>query len=72
MPITQTQQPTWTNAIADNIQEFPLTPISALSGDNDASEVWVFDSERLNQEPVCCLSLLQVIPIGFHGTWREG
>lgn len=39
-------------------------------GDADTSEVWVFDSERLDQEPVCRLSLPQVIPIGFHGTWR--
>lgn len=39
-------------------------------GNTDTSEVWVFDSERLNQEPVCRLSLPQVIPIGFHGTWR--
>jgi len=39
-------------------------------GDTDTSEVWVFDSDRLNQEPVCRLSLPQVIPIGFHGTWR--
>lgn len=40
-------------------------------GDTDTSEVWVFDSDRLDQEPVCRLSLPQVIPIGFHGTWRS-
>jgi carotenoid cleavage dioxygenase-like enzyme len=34
MPTTQaqTQQPAWTNAIADNIQEFSLTPLSVISG----------------------------------------
>lgn len=39
-------------------------------GDTDTSEVWIYDSDRLHQEPVCRLGLPQVIPIGFHGTWR--
>lgn len=41
-----------------------------FDGDTDASEVWVYDSDRLNQGPVCRLALPQVIPLGFHGTWR--
>ncbi len=34
------------------------------------SEVWIYGSDRLDQEPLCRLSLPQVIPPGFHGTWR--
>ncbi|NDJ18208.1 carotenoid oxygenase family protein [Myxacorys almedinensis] len=39
-------------------------------GNTDTSEVWVFDSDRLNDEPVCRLALPEVIPMGFHGTWK--
>lgn len=39
-------------------------------GNRDQSEVWVFDSDRLNDQPVCRLGLPEVIPIGFHGTWK--
>lgn len=39
-------------------------------GDRDCSEVWVFDSNRLNDDPVCRLALPEVIPLGFHGTWK--
>jgi carotenoid cleavage dioxygenase-like enzyme len=38
-------------------------------GKNHQSEVWIYDSDRLNDEPVCRLGLPSVIPIGFHGTW---
>jgi len=34
-----------------------------------ASEVWVFDSQHLDDEPVCCLGLPSVVPFGFHGAW---
>ncbi|MBD1823102.1 carotenoid oxygenase family protein [Cyanobacteria bacterium FACHB-DQ100] len=40
-------------------------------GNRDQSEVWVFDSDRLNDQPVCRLGLPEVIPIGFHGTWKS-
>jgi all-trans-8'-apo-beta-carotenal 15,15'-oxygenase len=40
-------------------------------GNTDRSEVWIYDSDRLNEEPVCRLGLPQVIPMGFHGTWRS-
>ncbi|MBD1844398.1 carotenoid oxygenase family protein [Cyanobacteria bacterium FACHB-63] len=40
-------------------------------GNRDQSEVWVFDSDGLNDEPVCRLGLPEVIPIGFHGTWKS-
>lgn len=36
----------------------------------DSSEVWVFDSHHLDDQPVCRLALPEVIPLGFHGTWK--
>ncbi|KAM3089818.1 carotenoid oxygenase family protein [Phormidesmis sp. 146-35] len=39
-------------------------------GDRDRSEVWIFDSDRLDDSPVCRLALPEVIPLGFHGTWK--
>ncbi|BAY25202.1 carotenoid oxygenase [Calothrix sp. NIES-2100] len=39
-------------------------------GNSDSSEVWVFDSDRLDDTPVCKLGLPSVIPPGFHGTWK--
>jgi len=36
-----------------------------------SSSVWVFDSDRLDDRPVCILGLPSVIPFGFHGTWRS-
>lgn len=40
-------------------------------GNIDKSEVWVFDSDRLDESPVCRLGLPSVVPMGFHGTWRQ-
>jgi carotenoid cleavage dioxygenase-like enzyme len=40
-------------------------------GNKDAIEVWVFDSDRLDESPVCKLGLPSVVPIGFHGTWKQ-
>lgn len=39
-------------------------------GKTNRSEAWIFDSERLDDEPVCKLSLPAVVPLGFHGTWK--
>ena len=39
-------------------------------GNSDTSEVWIFDSNALDSEPVCKLGLPNIIPPGFHGTWR--
>ncbi|HIK32025.1 MAG TPA: carotenoid oxygenase family protein [Oscillatoriales cyanobacterium M4454_W2019_049] len=39
-------------------------------GNTDTSEVWVFAGDRLDDEPVCRLGLPQVVPMGFHGTWK--
>ncbi len=41
-----------------------------FDGNNDSSEVWVFDAAHLDAEPVCRLELLSVVPFGFHGTWK--
>ncbi|MHC5934348.1 carotenoid oxygenase family protein [Nostoc sp.] len=39
-------------------------------GNSDSSEIWVFDSDRLDAEPICKLGLPSVIPHSFHGTWN--
>ena len=39
-------------------------------GDQNSSEVWIFDAEHLEGEPVCRLGLPSVVPNGFHGTWK--
>ncbi|BAY08939.1 carotenoid oxygenase family protein [Calothrix sp. NIES-2098] len=39
-------------------------------GNSHSSEVWVFDSDRLDETPICKLGLPSVIPPGFHGTWK--
>ncbi len=40
-------------------------------GNSDKSEVWIFDSDGLDRAPVCQLELPSVIPLGFHGTWKN-
>ncbi|WP_218079335.1 carotenoid oxygenase family protein [Anthocerotibacter panamensis] len=37
----------------------------------DNSEVWIFDHDRLDEQPVCRLRLPEIVPPGFHGTWRQ-
>ncbi|NEU74302.1 hypothetical protein PI95_017485 [Hassallia byssoidea VB512170] len=39
-------------------------------GNINSSEVWVFNADRLDEEPVCKLRLPSVIPHSFHGTWK--
>ncbi|MHC5716690.1 MAG: carotenoid oxygenase family protein, partial [Nostoc sp.] len=39
-------------------------------GNSHSSEIWIFDSARLDAEPVCKLGLPNVIPHSFHGTWN--
>lgn len=79
-----TQTGTVTEAdLGDNC--YPMEPIYApdpanpdrgwiltvvFDGNKDRSEVWVLDSDRLNDEPVCRLGLPHVVPLGFHGTWN--
>jgi carotenoid cleavage dioxygenase-like enzyme len=40
-------------------------------GNSHRSEVWIFDADRLDEEPVCKLELPSVIPHSFHGTWKS-
>ncbi len=40
-------------------------------GENHQSEVWIYDSDRLDDQPVCRLGLPSVVPMGFHGTWKS-
>jgi carotenoid cleavage dioxygenase-like enzyme len=37
---------------------------------SQSSEVWIFNSEHLDAQPVCRIALPTVIPFGFHGTWK--
>lgn len=40
-------------------------------GHQDASEVWIYECDRLEAEPICRLGLPHKIPLGFHGTWAS-
>ena len=40
-------------------------------GNSDKSEVWIFDSDAIDRTPICQLELPSVIPLGFHGTWKN-
>ena len=41
-----------------------------FDGNTDSSEVWIYDCDRLEDEPVCRLGLPSIIPHSFHGTWK--
>jgi all-trans-8'-apo-beta-carotenal 15,15'-oxygenase len=67
---------------------YPSEPIYVPKQDGDApagwvlsvvydgaahqSELWIYDSDRLTEAPVCRLHLPEVVPHSFHGTWRPG
>ncbi len=53
----------------DNYQQGWVLTI-VYDGDQNSSEVWIFDAEYLDREPICRLALPSVIPNGFHGTWK--
>jgi carotenoid cleavage dioxygenase-like enzyme len=40
-------------------------------GDHHRSELWIYDSDHLEDAPVCRLELPGVIPHSFHGTWQS-
>ncbi len=40
-------------------------------GNSHCSQLYIFDSERLTDEPVCILALPTVIPLPFHSTWNS-
>ncbi|MGP1373378.1 MAG: carotenoid oxygenase family protein [Almyronema sp.] len=52
----------------DPTQGWILTVV--YDGDRHVSEVWIYQSDRLDQAPICRLALPSVIPHSFHGTWR--
>jgi all-trans-8'-apo-beta-carotenal 15,15'-oxygenase len=58
-PVTNPQDPN---------QGWVLTVV--YDGQQDRSEVWVYDLDRLGESPVCCLGLPQVVPHSFHGVWQ--
>ncbi|EAZ94254.1 carotenoid oxygenase family protein [Crocosphaera chwakensis] len=41
-------------------------------GNEHRSELRIYDSEELDKPPLCRLGLPNVIPMGFHGTWKAG
>ncbi|MBD2100559.1 carotenoid oxygenase family protein [Leptolyngbya sp. FACHB-261] len=41
-----------------------------FDGNQSQSEVWIYAADALAQGPACRLALPQIIPLGFHGTWR--
>ena len=61
-------EPIYAGDVFDVNKGWILTVV--YNGNTDNSEVWVFDSDRLDGETVCKLALPSVIPIGFHGTWK--
>ena len=55
---------------SDNSQQGWLLTV-VYDGDTDKSEVRIYQSNSLAEDPVCCIALPQVIPPGFHGTWKS-
>ncbi|YAF97318.1 MAG: carotenoid oxygenase family protein [Nodularia sp. CChRGM 3473] len=42
-----------------------------FDSDRCSSEIWIFDAEHLDAEPVCKLGLPSVVPFGFNGIWKS-
>lgn len=61
-------EPIYAPDATDPTQGWIVTVV--YNGNIDTSEVWVFDSNHLDDQPVCRLALPEVIPLGFHGTWK--
>jgi all-trans-8'-apo-beta-carotenal 15,15'-oxygenase len=53
----------------DRSQGWIITVI--YDGEEDRSEVWIYNCDRLDDLPVCRLGLPSVVPMGFHGTWKS-
>ncbi|WP_427158258.1 carotenoid oxygenase family protein [Aliinostoc sp. HNIBRCY26] len=51
------------------VEDWVLTVV--YDGNSHRSEVWIYDCDRLDQEPICKLELPSVIPHSFHGTWKS-
>jgi carotenoid cleavage dioxygenase-like enzyme len=61
-------EPIYAPDAADPTTGWVLTVV--FDGNQERSEVWVFDGDRLDEQPVCRLALPSVIPLSFHGTWK--
>ncbi|MFP4133609.1 MAG: carotenoid oxygenase family protein [Halothece sp.] len=84
--IARYHHPTSTLSIADaGENRYPSEPIFApnpepnqsgwlltvvYDGNEHQSEVWIYQSDQLEQAPICRLRLPQVIPHSFHGNWK--
>ncbi len=55
---------------SDNFQQGWLLTV-VYDGNTDKSEVRIYQSSNLADEPVCRLALPSIIPPGFHGTWKQ-
>ncbi|MGA7953883.1 MAG: carotenoid oxygenase family protein [Gloeobacterales cyanobacterium] len=61
-------EPIYAPDLSNSDQGWILTVVFDVR--NESSEVWIFDSEHLDQQPICRMALPTVIPFGFHGTWN--
>ncbi|MGF1480540.1 MAG: carotenoid oxygenase family protein [Cyanophyceae cyanobacterium] len=62
-------EPIFVPAAPHSEQGWVLTVV--YDGDTDTSEVRVYESDRLEDDPLCRLELPSVIPHSFHGTWKH-
>ncbi len=53
----------------DNLERGWLLTV-VYDGNTDSSEVRIYYSDRLNEEPLCRLALPSTIPPSFHGIWK--
>ncbi|PSN12685.1 hypothetical protein C7271_23295 [filamentous cyanobacterium CCP5] len=61
-------EPIWAADCQDLHRAWVLSVV--YDGEADTSEIWIYDAEGLDGNPVCRLGLPQVIPHSFHGTWQ--
>ena len=61
-------EPIYVSNTDDSESGWLLTVV--YDGDRDVSELRIYNSDRLEEDPVCCLALPSVVPPDFHGTWK--
>ncbi|MEM9008759.1 MAG: carotenoid oxygenase family protein, partial [Cyanobacteria bacterium P01_F01_bin.86] len=42
-----------------------------FDGNRDQSTVQILQADNLEAGPICVLELPEIIPFGFHGTWKS-